>query len=71
MQNDASGSAAVQLKTSLKEKVGTMLDMQRQLDEIRLTRMCNGMNQVKDLLAQTAKVLCDTQELIRALSAMA
>ena len=66
MQNDASGSAALQLKTSLKEKVGTMLDMQRQLDEVR-----NGLNQVKDLLAQTAKVLCDTQEVIRALSAMA
>ena len=45
--------------------------MQRQLDEIRLTQMHNGMGQVKELLGQTAKALCETQELIRALSAMA
>ena len=50
--------------------LSVLLDQQRQLDEIRLTGSHNGMKEVKDLLAATAKALCDTQEVIRALTAM-
>ena len=70
LQSDASGSAATQLKNSLKSKLSVLLDQQRQLDEIRLTGSHNGMKEVKDLLSATAKALCDTQEVIRALTAM-
>lgn len=71
LMNDASGSAALQLKSSLRAKLTDLLDKQRQLDEIRLTMTHNGMSTVKDLLASTAKSLCETQEVVRALQAMA
>ena len=71
LMNDASGSAALQLKSSLRAKLTDLLDKQRQLDEIRLTMTHNGMSTVKDLLAATAKSLCETQEVVRALQAMA
>ena len=72
LMNDASGSfAALQLKSSLRAKLSDLLDKQRQLDEIRLTMTHNGMSTVKDLLASTAKSLCETQEVVRALQAMA